>query len=475
MRSEAMLDYRDGERGLGRRTILAFAGLAALPGCGFIGNPHDSLPLSLADAGMSTANAEVPDGGVLVVLSYPARVAPEAQSLLHSRYADAWIGSMVAHEPYPQALDNALLKTAYHVTELYAELAARLPQGQVIVQPAEVVLDGTGGFSQRLPAGHLPAVVRVDFLAYCSPGVLYDGRPTDGQTLGREFTPLICVTTDPSASPATRGALMGVDRLPVLPFAPGAQPSVLAQLAAKGANQSGLQVATSIRRPARPGTYTALPFVEFQIGEDEWAAHLAAPRPRTSPMARHIASYAAMIAEYATSLDPTAALHAQRLTYRASFDPRAVEALEPTQVRLLDRFAATETAFLDRTGSAYLTGLYDGEFGASVRLRISAERTYQAQHTRADAMAAFAILAGGLAGGLSGAGYVNPSVTGIASRTHTTLSDLATNHSAAMAGLASQQATVAIEMDDGIRTIQASSLSDLRQRLSEIYRTQFPV
>lgn len=70
--------------------------------------------------------------------------------------------------------------------------------------------------------------------------------------------------------------------------------------------------------------------------------------------------------------------------------------------RLLDRFAQAEAQFLHRQNDAFIDAMWKGEFGHSMRARITAERDVQAKWEKAQFQGSMGVLLGGLAGFASG-------------------------------------------------------------------------
>ncbi len=469
-----------------RRTFLGASALGtagALAGCATVPRVSSALPAALADASATARNLAKPQGGVLVVLSYPARVTADAQALVRKNYSTAVVKD-AGIEPYPAAFDNMLAKTAYHVGEFYSELASRFPPGQVVLQPAVFgrvnPAPGVEGWAYRIPGQHLPTALRVDFMAYCAPSLGMGGRPDIAQTMGRDFAPIVAVSTDPAAAPGTRGALAGLDQLPVWPSAPRRQPSVLAQIMAEATNNKGIQVPKTSRRPASAAQYTTFPLVNFDIDQKEWAPHAAAPQAVPSPMAARLAPYAAVVAEIAGSLDIETALRAQRRAYRAGYDARAADGTDPGRASLTDRFAQAEAEFLHQANRTMIEDLYRGEFGTSMRSRIEAERAYQDRASRTQTLGALMMIAGAAAGAAAGGnastmlGNALTPAGAAVDQTEQASLGLASSHQAAMSGLAARQTSVAVDLAGSSQRVQARSLAELRAQLADLYRAMFP-
>jgi len=158
--------------------------------------------------------ADVPDGGVLVVVRYPATVTEDAKDDFHRAYAKRAIGGStrkgVTNTIETVAIaDSSVVKSNYFALSLYKELAAKLPEHSVLLSPHEITL-GDGGELTSKPmtaAENLPAVLSVDFATYSFP----DSKRLMGNvpvTFGDLITPLVTVRTDHRAAAPTHGLLM---------------------------------------------------------------------------------------------------------------------------------------------------------------------------------------------------------------------------------------------------------------------------
>jgi len=158
--------------------------------------------------------SDVPNGGVLAVIRYPAIVEDSARDAYHKAYAKRAIGGTtgrgVANTIETVAVaDSTIVKSNYFALSLYKELAAKLPEHGVLLSPHVIKL-GPGGELTSEPmtaAEDLPSVVSVDFATYSYP----DSKKMMGNvplTFGDLITPLVTVRTDHRASAPTQGVLM---------------------------------------------------------------------------------------------------------------------------------------------------------------------------------------------------------------------------------------------------------------------------
>lgn len=461
-----------GTPALGRRTFTALSTACLLTGCEAFKLPSSSLPASLADAATEARSLQVPNSGVLVVLSYPVRFAPGAEQVARSAYLRAQLGAIDGQD-WPEGFDAAMQKTAWLSADFYQELSQRLPPGQVILRPAEVIVQPDGGLASRIVGGELPAVVRVDFLAYAMPGLnSFSGRHLQPRGIGRFMTPLVAVSTSQAASSLTNGALAGLDGLPPPVVADGAQPSILGQLAMKAAGRSSAAIPSSSERPAVAGRYLSLPLVEFEYEEAEWANYAMDPVNRPSPARRYLAPYAAMVAEILRSIDQQVALRTQQRSFNALYDPAARDTdLPPARARLLERFADAERRFLHQVGSGHAELVGTGDFARAMAHRVNAEDDMLARARRADMLGAALILTGGLAGLAAGGAALTPGVLSTFSQTMDTTRAIVSAHDLAFQGADRSQRAILVNLGSSERAITAQSLDDFRAQLRRLYAT----
>ena len=439
-------------------------------GCGFIHAPSTSLPGSFTNAPPAKVN-RVPEDGVLVVISYPAAVHPDIRGGIARRYAQAKIGSMVSSETWPDAFDHMLAKTTFYVRDFYKELSKVLPPGQVVLQPAELIRDNNARLSYRMAGMEMPAVLRVDFMAYNGPTIMEDnGEPVDGQTFGKTISPILFVTTDPAASPATQGALAGLDRLPALP-SDGMQPAILAQIVAKAEAAAGTAVPKSTTRPAKLGTYTALPLLDLEMDTKAWDSYLLEGSSSLSPAAPLMRPLAMVVLDYLSQIDFQVAAKRCSDAYFALYDPQAalLPADSPRRT-LLRRFMKAEAEFLYRQNDAFIDRLVAGDYGRSMRARITSEREMNDKINAAGNKLALGALLGGLAGFYAGGPIVTPATNQLASSTFANMKSMSDAHFSSMAQVAEQQVTVSGTAQTASQAIQARSIEELREKFREIYR-----
>jgi len=158
--------------------------------------------------------ADIPEGGVLAVIRYPAIVEADAKDAYHRAYAKHALGGATGRgvtntiETVAVA-DSTVVKSNYFALSLYKELAAQLPEHGILLSPHAIKL-GPGGELTSEPitaAEDLPSVVSVDFATYSFP----DSKKMMGDvplTFGDLITPLVTVRTDHRAAAPTQGLLL---------------------------------------------------------------------------------------------------------------------------------------------------------------------------------------------------------------------------------------------------------------------------
>jgi len=82
--------------------------------------------------------------GALVVIRYPAIVSPVARPTLIRQYHAHCVGCYIQSQrrfDVDDAVNEAIVKSAYYALELFNELTARLPKNSVILKPQKIILD----------------------------------------------------------------------------------------------------------------------------------------------------------------------------------------------------------------------------------------------------------------------------------------------------------------------------------------------
>ena len=171
-----------------------------------------------------TLKAQVPEGGVMAVIRYPAVVETDAKDAYYRAFERSAIGGPVSSRidaaQTNNIADSIIVKSNYFALSLYKEMAARLPEHSVLLSPHAVKLSTDGKLTSEpiTQAESLPSVVNVDFVTYSYP----DAKKMMGEeplTFGDLVTPLVSVSTDHRAATPTQGVLFA--SAPLIPYAAG--------------------------------------------------------------------------------------------------------------------------------------------------------------------------------------------------------------------------------------------------------------
>jgi hypothetical protein len=381
---------------------------------------------------------EIPDGGVLAVIRYPAIVEADAKDIYHRAYASRAIGGQTGKgvtntiETVAVA-DSTIVKSNYFALSLYKELAARLPEHSVLLSPHAIKL-GPGGELTSEPitaAEDLPSVVSIDFATYSFP----DSRKMMGDvplTFGDLVTPLITVRTDHRASAPTQGLLLASRPLVSRAAAEGREAALETITAMQSGDLSPVipeldfvsyitndtpQAVSVEGLSIRSDTNSAmvLPVEKIRIPTTEMALLRGASDGTVDPIDDiYTEALSNRIVALINGLDPDKAIMMGKAASIADFDP-SLAAL--TFVGSDDDDYAARAAYASRLLDAqrkYLSvqslrifdGIHNGELGAQVRDMIAAEhqvlekrRTLARQQNLATVLAIASVAAGAATAG----------------------------------------------------------------------------
>ena len=377
--------------------------------------------------------ADVPEGGVLAVIRYPAIVEANAKDAYHRAYAKQALGgstgSGVTNTIETVAIaDSIVVKSNYFALSLYKEMAARLPEHAVLLSPHTIKL-GPGGELTSEPltgAEDLPNVVSVDFATYSFPDSkkMLSNVPL---TFGDLVTPLVTVRTDHRAAAPTHGVLLA------------SQPFV-SRAAAEG-RENALETIEAMQRgdlaPVTPeldfisyitndtpqkvstqklatrsdkNATLVLPVEKVRIPESEMELLAGASDGTVDPIDEiYTEALSQRIVALINGLDTDKAIMMGKAASVAEFDP-SLAAL--TFVGNEEDDYAARTAYAERLLDAqrkYLSvqslrifdGIHNGELGAQVRDMISAEQKILEQRRKLarEQNAATLLAVAGLVGG----------------------------------------------------------------------------
>lgn len=379
--------------------------------------------------------ADIPEGGVLAVIRYPAIVEADAKDAYHRAYAKRAIGGQTERgvtntiETVAVA-DSAVVKSNYFALSLYKELAAKLPEHGVLLSPHAIKL-GPGGELTSEPitaAEDLPAVVSVDFATYSFP----DSKKMMGDvplTFGDLVTPLVTVRTDHRASAPTQGLLL-------------ASRPLVSRAAAEG-REAAMQTIDALQRGDLDPVVPELDFISYITNDTPQAVSVQSLATRSDTNAAMVLpvekvripasemvklegasdgtvdplddvytdALSSRIVALINGLDTDKAVMMGRAASIADFDP-SLAALTfvgsdeddyAARAAYAERLLEAQRKYLSVQSLRIFDGVHNGELGAQVRDMISAEhdilekrRTLARQQNLATVLA-IASVAGGLA------------------------------------------------------------------------------
>lgn len=466
---------------------------------------------------------DVPEGGVLAVIRYPAIVEASAKDTYHRAYAKRALGGAsgrgVTNTIETVAVaDSTVVKSNYFALSLYKELAAKLPEHAVLLSPHAIKL-GEGGELTSEPitaAEELPSVVSVDFATYSFP----DSRKMMSNvplTFGDLITPLVTVRTDHRAAAPTHGVLLASQPLVTRAAAESREAALeTIQALQRGdldpvipeldfvsyiTNDTPQKVSVQ-RLDARSNTNSTmvLPLEKVRVPASEIDLLKGASDGTVDPLDDiYTEALSSRIVALINGLDTDKAIMMGKAASVAEFDP-SLAAL--TFVGSEEDDYAARTAYAERLLDAqrkYLSvqslrifdGVHNGELGAQVRDMISAEhdileerRKLARQQNLATALA-IASVAGGIAASSGGANTENQRrqssaassiliQAGIFAATEAyskaqLSQQVGTNYLNSIVPALEQQTTVTVDLLDSNETITAIRYEDLQAKLQTLY------
>ena len=468
-------------------------------------------------------SADVPEGGVLAVIRYPAIVEADAKDAYHRAYAKRALGGATGRgvtntiETVAVA-DSTIVKSNYFALSLYKELAAKLPEHAVLLSPHAIKL-GEGGELTSEPitaAEDLPSVVSVDFATYSFPDSkkMMSNVPL---TFGDLITPLVTVRTDHRAAAPTHGVLLASRPLLTRAVAEGREAAlqtidamqrgdldpVIPELDFVSYITNDTPQKVSVQKLAtRSDTNSTmiLPLEKVRVPESEMALLAGASDGTVDPLDDiYTDAMSRRIVALINGLDTDKAIMMGKAASVAEFDP-SLAAL--TFVGSDEDDYAARTAYAERLLDAqrkYLSvqslrifdGVHNGELGAQVRDMISAEhdvleeRRKLARQQNLSTVLAIASVAGGIAASSGGANSENQRrqssaassaliQAGIFAATEAfskarLSQQVGTNYLNSIVPALEQQTTVTVDLLDSNETITAIRYEDLQAKLQTLY------
>jgi len=428
--------------------------------------------------------ADVPEGGVLAVIRYPAIVEANAKDAYHRAYAKQALGGAtgrgVTNTIETVAIaDSIVVKSNYFALSLYKEMAARLPEHAVLLSPHSIKL-GPGGELTSEPltgAEDLPNVVSVDFATYSFPDSkkMMSNVPL---TFGDLFVTRAAAEGRENAL-ETIEAMQRGDLAPVTP-----ELDFISYIT----NDTPQKVSTQkLATRSDKNSTLVLPVEKVRIPESEMELLAGASDGTVDPIDDiYTEALSQRIVALINGLDTDKAIMMGKAASVAEFDPSLAQRkyLSVQSLRIFD-------------------GIHNGELGAQVRDMISAEQKILEQRrelAREQNAATLLAVAGFVGGAVTAAGGSNcresrtqqefnncvrrqrsrqagavgisqaARLAALEARAKARLSQqLGTNFLNAITPVLEQQTTVTVDLLDSNETITAIRYEDLQAKLQSLY------
>ena len=468
--------------------------------------------------------ANIPEGGVLAVVRYPAVVEEDAKDVFHRAFAKQAIGGTpgrgVTNTIETVAVaDATIIKSNYFALSLYKELAAKLPEHGVLLSPHAVKL-GPGGELTSEPmtaAEDLPSVVSVDFATYSFPDhskMMSNHLPL---TFGDLITPLVTVRTDHRASAANQGLLLASRPLVSRAAAEGREAALETIDALQRGdlepvvpeldfisfitNDTQQKVAVqSLATRSDKNATLVLPVEKVRIPESEMFLLEGASDGTVDPIDDvYTDALSSRIVALINGLDTDKAVMMGRAASIAEFDP-SLAALTfvgsdeddyAARAAYAERLLEAQRKYLSVQSLRIFDGIHNGELGAQVRDMIAAEqnvletrRTLARQQNLAAALAVASVV-GGIAATSGSSDSQNErrqrsaagsilTQAGIFAATEAyskaqLSKQVGVNYLNSIVPALDQQTTVTLDLIDSNETITAIRYEDLQAKLQDLY------
>lgn len=507
-----------------RQQVKSLGAIAALSlmvgGCASTAT-GSSQSAMLVTPGLVTFEKVAPATDALVVIRYPAASEEAANEAYFNAFSSRAIGgtSAVGNTEESQQLAKSLLvKSNYFAMSLYKELKERLPAGTVLLSPHAVTLDADGNLTSKpvSEAESIPSALSVDFVAYTFPDIekMMDSEPI---TFGDLITPLVVVHADHRAAAPTNGVLLAS--------------SAIAGVSAKQSREAALSSFETIQSGGFENTVRPLDFISYLGGSggieaptqgmslvtEEHAVQVyplekirldaAVMTSLTSdstvqidPLeAKFSSSTADRIVDLLNSIDIEKAALMERATAISAYDsniaPFALGGSTATDFEsrysLAKAMIQKERTVIASQSDKIFTASYEGEQGNSVREMIAGEyellqerRKLANQQNMATGLAILGAVAAGAAASNGGDNFGSYAAMDLA----TDLTQLAVvqafslsaqsaaageNYLVSMYEGMEQQIEVQIDLLDGSETITAATVSELKEKLQDLYSVKY--
>lgn len=387
-----------------------------------------------------TLKTQIPEGGVMAVIRYPAVVETAAKDTYYKAFENSTIGGSIGSggdaSERNSIADSVIVKSNYFALSLYKEMAARLPEHAVLLSPHAVKLGADGKLTSEpiTQAESLPSVVNIDFTTYSYP----DAKEMMGDkplTFGDLVTPLVSVTTDHRASAPTQGVLFA--SAPLIPYAAGngrkeaSDGMKMMQSGQLDDTVSELDFLSYLKKSERTdvpsiglkngrknNTVTSYPVEKIKLDGIALSRLKTANDGSVDPLERVFTdAMADKIISIINNTDTQKAVMANKAAAIAEYDP-SLAALTfvgsdktdyNARLRYAERLLDAERKYLSVQSLRVFDGIHNGEMGAQMRDMIMAEykvleerRKLARKQNQATAFAILGAVAAGAAIGNSG-------------------------------------------------------------------------
>lgn len=502
------------------RLTAAVAALA-VTGCAATATGTQSSQMLMPAGELSTFNKETPESAALVVVRFPATVAPDAMDAYNAAFSNSPIGGSLSSEvagsdDANKIAESVLVKSNYFAMSLYDQLSERLPDETVLLAPHEIKLDATGKLTSESVTGadDHPHVLGVEFVSYSFPdiGKMMEPEPI---TFGDLLTPLVVVTTDHRAKAPTQGVILASDalkssaagqgrsvaRMAVSNFESGVFDDPERPLALIGALSGGSSASPPTRRMATNLDVNAVQSYGIEKVIIDRAAidtFKTSPDTPVDPLAsKYTGPLAQRLIDMLNDIDIDKAVMVDRAEAIAEFDNdiAALSTVGLSSPDYINRFSSAsdlvryERKFLSLQSEKLFEGIYDGEQGRQVREMIVSEyevlaerrRLAQQQNIAAGAAVLSAVAAGAAA---SQDNFANDINARIAAQVATAAATAATvravsvnrqskalgdNYLTAMAPALAEQIEIQVDVLGSTVDVTAGSFDQFRTQLQGLY------
>lgn len=421
------------------------------------------IAVSYSIPGYSQPVSKVPP---TIVLSYPAKILPEARQKLEAQFSESrWPSScatMVGECPAREgALDDLIVRTVYYVSEVYGVLIDHLGESAVIIQPGTIGLDANGELQYSIAHPELSAPFRMDFAAAVHP--LLDGSvPSYASTNGRYLMPAYIITADPSVAGRSDGLFKASSGMVHWIGQTSSQPSTLLSL-----RKSAIIDKKAQKLVDKAFAPFAIKPLWKPFDEKAWDAHLLSPdgsvRIATAMIERDLGTVLAAI----KMTDLTGPRNAQIDAYSRLY-AKELKGKKHLSSELMPIFMDAERSYLQAAVMRELTSLKAGQFGQSLRERLAAERKLHRDAGTAMWMSALTMTAANLGQGM----LASPNNMLVLMDQENRLQSSAEAANAAFSGVSNEQVDVSFLIAGKNETVQVNSIEQLRDRFKKAIEAQ---